>query len=92
LGSFDGWERPGGASFSRMVEPDEQQPRVRKPVSRPLMLLVAMLILVVFTLIGWVGQDLSLAKAVRAALVPFAVAVTLAFLIPWMNEHINSGK
>jgi uncharacterized membrane protein (DUF441 family) len=75
-----------------MNEPDEQRPRVKKPVSRPLMLLVAVLILVVFTLIGLIGQDRSLGEAVRTALVPFAVALTSAFLIPWMNDHLNNGN
>jgi hypothetical protein len=83
--------RSGGVTFGRMDQPDEQRPSVKKQVSRPLMLLFALLIFLVFTLIGLIGQDKTLGEALRAALVPFAVAATLAFLVPWINDHLNNG-
>jgi hypothetical protein len=78
----------GGATFGGMEPPEEsRRPAVKVRPSRPVLLLLAVLALVAYTLFGLLAQDKSLGGAARAALVPFAVMLTAAFLGPWINDR-----
>lgn len=75
-----------------MDEPEEQRHTVKKRPSRPILLLLAVLTLIAYTLFGLLAQDKSLGEALRTALVPFVIVLTAALLVPWMNDRLGDDR
>jgi hypothetical protein len=90
--SRDGRTARESARFDGVSEPSSKNRRVdNSAFLRLLGLLVAAVVLIVFTAVGVVGQELSFGRALRDAIPPFAVALTLAIFTPRIRDRLSNG-